>query len=156
MTKFKYDICPDDRQDSSRHGMCASASDGNGRPSDETANSAENTSPVRVAFSCDIEPSDTAAKLTRNTPPILHPVPDKQTEEPKSDGGGLLSALLAFIMSSESSTKHNTKHNGKCNGDCANCPPHYGYRYGRWYYGHGHVDGCEFGGNGNDRCCGMD
>ena len=30
---------------------------------------------------------------------------------------------------------------------CANCPPHYGYRYGRWYYGHDHVHGCEFGGN---------
>lgn len=27
------------------------------------------------------------------------------------------------------------------------CPPHYGYRYGRWYYGHDHVHGCEFGGN---------
>lgn len=39
------------------------------------------------------------------------------------------------------------RHNGRCNGDCANCPPHYGYRYGRWYYGHNHVYGCEFGGN---------
>ena len=39
------------------------------------------------------------------------------------------------------------KHNGKCNGDCANCPPHYGYRHGRWYYGHNHIEGCEFGGN---------
>lgn len=35
-----------------------------------------------------------------------------------------------------------------CDGDCANCPPHYGYRYGRWYYGHGHRWGCERGGNG--------
>ena len=43
------------------------------------------------------------------------------------------------------------KHNGRCNGNCANCPPHYGYRYGRWYYGHDHVEGCEFGGN---RCSG--
>ena len=43
------------------------------------------------------------------------------------------------------------KHKGKCDGDCANCPPHYGYRYGRWYYGHDHVEGCEFGGN---RCGG--
>lgn len=40
------------------------------------------------------------------------------------------------------------KHNGKCSGDCANCPAHYGYRYGRWYYGHLHTHGCEFGGNG--------
>ena len=39
------------------------------------------------------------------------------------------------------------KHNSKCNGDCANCPAHYGYRYGRWYYGHHHTHGCEFGGN---------
>lgn len=39
------------------------------------------------------------------------------------------------------------KHSGKCDGDCKNCPPHYGYRYGRWYYGHSHTEGCEFGGN---------
>lgn len=39
------------------------------------------------------------------------------------------------------------KHNRRCNGDCASCPPHYGYRYGRWYYGHSHSSGCEFGGN---------
>lgn len=42
-------------------------------------------------------------------------------------------------------------HKGRCDGDCANCPPHYGYRYGRWYYGHDHVEGCQFGGN---RCGG--
>ena len=42
------------------------------------------------------------------------------------------------------------KYPGHCTGDCANCPPHYGYRYGRWYYGHGHVHGCEFGGNKGD------
>lgn len=46
-------------------------------------------------------------------------------------------------------TKHK-KHGGKCNGDCANCPEHYGYRYGRWYYGKGHIYGCEFGGNKGD------
>lgn len=44
-----------------------------------------------------------------------------------------------------SDTSH--RHNGRCNGDCANCPPHYGYRYGRWYYGHHHTRSCEFGGN---------
>lgn len=38
-------------------------------------------------------------------------------------------------------------HSGRCNGDCANCPPHYVYRYSRWYYGHDHTHGCEFGGN---------
>ena len=37
---------------------------------------------------------------------------------------------------------------GSCDGNCANCPPHFGYRYGRWYYGHGHNYGCERGGNG--------
>lgn len=42
------------------------------------------------------------------------------------------------------------RHNGRCNGDCANCPPHYGYRYGQWYYGKGHTHGCEFGGNRGD------
>jgi len=41
-------------------------------------------------------------------------------------------------------------HGGRCTGDCAHCPPHFGYRYGRWYYGHGHVYGCEFGGNRGD------
>lgn len=43
--------------------------------------------------------------------------------------------------------KQHSKQNGRCNGDCAHCPPHYGYRYGRWYYGHHHQHGCEFGGN---------
>ena len=38
-----------------------------------------------------------------------------------------------------------------CDGDCDNCPAHYGYRYGRWYYGHGHQWGCERGGNGGRR-----
>lgn len=35
----------------------------------------------------------------------------------------------------------------RCDGDCAHCPPHYGYRHGRWYYGHGHTEGCQRGGN---------
>jgi len=39
------------------------------------------------------------------------------------------------------------RHTGRCDGNCAQCPPHYGYRYGRWYYGHDHIHGCEFGGN---------
>lgn len=41
-----------------------------------------------------------------------------------------------------------SNHSHYCNGDCDNCPPHFGYRYGRWYYGHGHQGGCERGGNG--------
>jgi hypothetical protein len=48
---------------------------------------------------------------------------------------------------SSSSSNTRKRHNGHCDGDCANCPPHYGYRYGRWYYGHGHNHGCVFGGN---------
>lgn len=43
--------------------------------------------------------------------------------------------------------KNSQPHPGHCTGNCANCPPHYGYRYGRWYYGHDHTHGCEFGGN---------
>lgn len=53
-------------------------------------------------------------------------------------GAGLLRGLIGAKTE---------KHKGVCNGDCANCPPHYGYRFGRWYYGHGHNYGCEFGGN---------
>lgn len=52
------------------------------------------------------------------------------------------------ILSGMNQTSSNHAHSHKCNGDCANCPPHYGYRYGRWYYGHGHQYGCERGGNG--------
>ena len=55
-------------------------------------------------------------------------------------------AILAAIGSVSSSNKNN-RHSGRCDGDCANCPPHYGYRYGRWYYGKGHVHVCHFGGN---------
>ena len=40
------------------------------------------------------------------------------------------------------------KNSNRCDGDCDNCPAHYGYRYGRWYYGHGHQHGCLRGGNG--------
>ena len=47
-------------------------------------------------------------------------------------------------------TNRRKGHGGKCTGDCKNCPPHYGYRYGRWYYGHCHIYGCEFGGNKGD------
>ena len=40
------------------------------------------------------------------------------------------------------------RHSNRCDGNCAVCPSHYGYRYGRWYYGKGHQRGCERGGNG--------
>lgn len=52
---------------------------------------------------------------------------------------------LAVILASFGATRH--KQSDRCDGDCAHCPPHYGYRYGRWYYGHGHWYGCQRGGN---------
>lgn len=68
--------------------------------------------------------------------------------EPPTKKPGFFATLFAAIAGAEAlSHSSRPKHNGRCNGDCANCPPHYGYRYGRWYYGHDHVHGCEFGGN---------
>ena len=58
---------------------------------------------------------------------------------------GLLAALGLSGLFRRAKPAH-----GRCSGDCAHCPPHYGYRYGRWYYGHGHSHGCEFGGNRGD------
>lgn len=55
---------------------------------------------------------------------------------------------LGLVLGIESLLdKKSQSRRGRCTGDCANCPPHYGYRYGRWYYGHDHTHGCEFGGN---------
>lgn len=63
---------------------------------------------------------------------------------------GFFTKLLAGIGIAGALSSSHTGHPGRCTGDCANCPPHYGYRYGRWYYGHGHQHGCEFGGNKGD------
>lgn len=68
----------------------------------------------------------------------------------KKHRGIFSSVFSAYPSSSESKDNWSTakkKHSGKCDGDCNNCPPHYGYRYGRWYYGHNHIEGCVFGGN---------
>ena len=54
---------------------------------------------------------------------------------------------VSFLAGAFVASQIQKKHDGHCDGDCANCPPHYGYRYGRWYYGKGHQYGCEFGGN---------
>lgn len=63
-------------------------------------------------------------------------------------GPGFLTALISAIASADKGGgPKKQRHNGHCDGDCAHCPPHYGYRYGRWYYGHDHTWGCEFGGN---------
>lgn len=69
-------------------------------------------------------------------------IPLKETRPKKP---GLFHGILMSLALADRSKSKNT---GRCTGDCAHCPPHYGYRYGRWYYGHGHTDGCEFGGNG--------
>ena len=69
--------------------------------------------------------------------------------EPPAPKLGFFATLAAIFAGASAgvSSAQGRRHNGRCNGDCANCPPHYGYRYGRWYYGHDHVHGCEFGGN---------
>lgn len=58
---------------------------------------------------------------------------------------GLFTALIGAAH--DAGAPQSKQRSGRCSGDCAHCPPHYGYRYGRWYYGHDHVGGCEFGGN---------
>ena len=71
---------------------------------------------------------------------------EKPVQVSKSLGfWGFLGGLGAIADSTTTGKKKDT---GKCDGDCANCPPHYGYRYGRWYYGHNHTEGCTRGGNG--------
>ena len=65
----------------------------------------------------------------------------------KRSGIGLFGAVLLGLSLFGGRPKSKKKHNGHCDGDCANCPPHYGYRYGRWYYGRHHQYGCQFGGN---------
>ena len=63
---------------------------------------------------------------------------------------GFFTKLFAGIGIAGALSSSYSVHPGHCTGDCANCPPHYGYRYGRWYYGQGHQHGCEFGGNKGD------
>lgn len=88
----------------------------------------------------------------RHDTAFTEPVPEK----PERMGFmGFMSALFAAGRVVKSAAQETDTdwlgtrrgHNGKCDGDCAHCPPHYGYRYGRWYYGHDHIEGCEFGGN---------
>lgn len=72
---------------------------------------------------------------------------DAAFQAPPEPKMGFFAKLFAALGAGGAAPSHGRRHNGRCNGDCANCPPHYGYRYGRWYYGHDHVYGCEFGGN---------
>lgn len=69
---------------------------------------------------------------------------EPKQKEPKL---GFFSKLGMALAIGSLLDKKSQSHDGHCTGDCANCPPHYGYRYGRWYYGHDHTHGCEFGGN---------
>jgi hypothetical protein len=73
-------------------------------------------------------------------------IEDDFFREPQSEVGffGKLAICLGVASILD---KGHKKRIGRCNGDCAHCPPHYGYRYGRWYYGHHHQHGCEYGGN---------
>lgn len=80
---------------------------------------------------CDDLPFDSSITLTR----------------PIERGPGLIETLLSIASESSSRNSSNTRNQRRCTGDCDHCPAHYGYRYGRWYYGHHHVYGCEFGGN---------
>ena len=68
-------------------------------------------------------------------------------QKPKKPG--FFRTLLAIVLAlgSIADSGSGKGHHGRCNGDCENCPLYYGYRYGRWYYGKGHVRGCQFGGN---------
>ena len=75
----------------------------------------------------------------------LKNIPQSKVKKPGL-GTILLLGLVAFGGGGKKKRK-GKKHNGRCDGDCANCPPHYGYRYGRWYYGRHHTRGCQFGGN---------
>ena len=74
---------------------------------------------------------------------------DDFISEPPAPKRGFFGTLAAIFAGASAgvSLAQGRRHNRRCNGDCANCPPHYGYRYGRWYYGHDHDHGCEFGGN---------
>ena len=69
--------------------------------------------------------------------------PEIAIVQPVRKRPGFFAALLGLASDAGSRRTHP----GRCTGDCSNCPAHYGYRYGRWYYGHHHSQGCEFGGN---------
>lgn len=93
-----------------------------------------------------ILPSEKYQKVARKLKLELHE--EDYAEEPQAPKIGFFTGLLLGLgAASLIGKKKPHKHNGHCDGDCANCPPHYGYRYGRWCYGHHHTHGCEFGGN---------
>jgi len=71
---------------------------------------------------------------------------EEYEEEHEETERGIIGGLFAMLGINKLLSKKQN-YDGKCTGDCENCPSHYGYRYGRWYYGHHHSHGCEFGGN---------
>ena len=108
---------------------------------------------------CDDGVDESLIKKISRRSGIPYDDPDEPDEEipfyePRPKKPGLFSSLwMGMALGGGAKSKQS----GKCTGDCAHCPPHYGYRYGRWYYGHGHMHGCEFGGNGgSDGRCHLD
>lgn len=81
------------------------------------------------------------AAVKRLTPRIISG--GRQEERDTSE---VENSSLRDIIQKMTDNSHGSRMS-RCDGNCANCPPHYGYRYGRWYYGHHHRHGCEFGGN---------
>lgn len=91
--------------------------------------------------------TDEHTKIIEDAVDTLYGVNDssKEYEEPQRYPrklgffGGLLIFAGAFAKS-----RRERRNRGSCNDK----PPHYGYRYGRWYYGRGHRHDCQEGGNG--------
>ena len=129
-------------------------------PDDESTNKLVGSTDARFSENglnelCDYGVDESLIKKISKRSGIPYDDPYDSEEEtydaPRPKHTGFLSSLLTgWALSGNSKPKSV----GKCTGDCAHCPPHYGYRYGRWYYGHGHTYGCEFCGNGgcNGRC----
>lgn len=88
--------------------------------------------------------SDDQLKVLAKKSKIHYQTVSDAQKTSKSKAPGLFGILVA-LSSTDGDNKKSSEH--RCNGDCANCPAHYGYRHGRWYYGHNHTEGCEFGGN---------
>lgn len=72
---------------------------------------------------------------------------EEDSPEPAAPRLGFFAKLGLALGLSGALRGNNRPQRGHCTGNCASCPPHYGYRYGRWYYGHHHTHGCELGGN---------
>lgn len=97
-----------------------------------------------------IQKSKEKPKAEDYTPTLLNgdPMWEEPEEQEEDTGLGVAGAVLMGLSMLSEDSDNGKVDDGHCDGDCANCPPHYGYRYGRWYYGHGHRYGCQRGGNG--------